>query len=140
MNKFLAGFISAAALAGLAACNNGGATPVTAPTTTTTTTLTGTVQAGGSDFQTFTTAAAGEIDVALTAAGPPSTITMGIALGNVSADLTSCTPNASFAIQSPAGTTPQLAANAPAGTYCVVVADVGNAAGAIAYTVVVTHV
>src|SRR5215813_3784119 len=45
--------------------------------TATTESFTGTVQTGGSDFKPFTTTLTGQVNIILTAAGPPATIFMG---------------------------------------------------------------
>jgi len=143
MAKRLSGFAGLAIAAALAAaCNNGGSSTTTSPTPpSTSTTLTGTVQPGygNFDFQTFTTSQAGEIDVTLTAAGPPPTITVGIALGTPSSDGTACVLSSTYQTLASASQTPIWMVSAPAGAYCVEVVDVGNAASPIAYTLIVAH-
>jgi len=130
------------------ACNNGSSTPVVAPSATITTTLPaagpGTIQVGGSDFQSFTTTATGEVDVTLTSCGPPPTIFVGLGLGTVSADNSTCTVSSistgPLAVQAQAGTSPQLPpVTAVPGTYCVIVADIGNASVPLTYSVTVVH-
>ena len=103
----------------------------------TTETFTGTVSVAGSDFHTFTAAQTGEIDITLTAAGPPATIFMGLAIGTVAG--TTCTHLSGGAVNTPAGTAPQLTGTANAGTYCIDIYDVGNQTGSITYTVAVAH-
>ena len=98
----------------------------------------------GTDIRTFTTAQTGEIDVTLTAVGPPPTISVGLGLGTPSADASVCTispiSSGSLAVVTPAGTSPQLTpVSAPAGTYCVTVVEVGNALGPLTYSVTVVH-
>jgi len=127
------------------ACDNSGSSAslsnnTTSPSATLTTeTFSGTVAVGSSDFRPFTAAQAGEVDVTLTAAGPPSTIFMGLGVGAPSANGSTCDlfPSASTAAQ--AGTTPQLAGTVNAGAYCVEVYDLGNQSAPVTYTVTVAH-
>jgi hypothetical protein len=125
-----------------AACNGGSTTGL--PTTTvpaaslTTENFTGTVAVGGTDAHTFTMSQAGELDVTLTAAGPPSTIFMGLGIGTPNGAtcvfLTSGTANVQ------AGASPQLSGSSiAAGTYCVAVYDIGNEASPVNYSVTVVH-
>lgn len=116
-----------------AAC--GSSTPVTAPATTTET-FTGTVQVGGADSHTFTVASFGQVDITLTAAGPPATIMMGLAVGTPSGGTCTLTTTP---VSTSAGTTPQFSGTANAGSYCVQVFDIGNQLAAITYTVTVAH-
>lgn len=130
-----------AAASATAACGGGNATPVTAPTgTLVTDTFSGTVQPGNLDSHNFTITTGGNnVNITLVSAGPPATITMGLGVGTPSSTGTcSILPNGS--LQTPAGSTAQLNGTSfNSGTYCVVVADVGNALQAIAYTVTVAH-
>src|SRR5262245_15569284 len=112
---------------------------VTAPTgTVTTDTFNGTVQPGGSSINNFTVTVGGTVSVTLVAAGPPATISMGLGIGNPSATGT-CSFLSGGTTITQAGTTAQLSGQIAAGSYCVAVVDVGNAAGPIAYTVTVAH-
>jgi hypothetical protein len=126
-----------------AACNNGSSSPITNTSTTSpsatlaTETFSGSVAVGSSDFQPFTAAQAGEVDVTLTAAGPPATIFMGLGVGAPSGSTCALLPNASTNTQ--AGTAAQLIGTVNAGTYCVEVYDIGNQAAPITYTVTVAH-
>lgn len=124
-----------------AACSPGGSNSSSLPTTPTTLnteTFTGTVPAGGIDFHNFTLAQPGEVDVTLTAAGPPSTIFVGLGLGAPSG--TSCALYSGAAVATQAGATPQLAfANVAASTFCVAVFDIGNQLGDVSYTLTVAH-
>ena len=130
----------------LSACHSGSSTSLpTVPTALTTVTFTGTVNLGSSDFHTFTVPlSGGELDITLRAAGPPSTVFMGIYVGIPSTDGSTCTlinPSAFTVVQ--AGTTPQLSGTINAGTYCVAVYDAqlpGNQTAAVSYTVTVAHV
>ena len=77
----------------------------------------------------------------MTAAGPPATISMGLGLGNPDSSgncifLSGAVSNQAIA----SATTPQLSgAVTSSGAYCVEIADVGNAAGPITYTITVSH-
>ncbi len=116
-----------------AAC--GSSTPVTAPASVTDT-FKGTVAPGGSDSHNFTVASFGEVDVTLTAAGPPPTITMGLGVGTPSGGTCTLTGNP---VSASAGTTAQISGTANAGTYCVQVFDAGNQVAPVTYTVTVAH-
>jgi len=119
-----------------AAC--GGSSSSTTPSTTTTTdTFNGTVAVGSADFHPFTVTTTGQVNVTLTAAGPPSTITMGIGVGLVSGS--TCTIVAGGSVNTPAGTSAQLNGTVSPGTYCVQVFDIGNQTAPITYTVTVNH-
>jgi hypothetical protein len=135
-----AGVIALAASAFAAACG-GSSNPstVTAPTgTVTTDTFNGTVQPGGSSINPFTVTVGGTVSVTLVSAGPPSTITMGLGIGNPSSTGT-CSFLSGGTTVTQAGSTAQLSGTLAAGSYCVAVVDVGNAAGPITYTVTVSH-
>lgn len=129
----------AATLASLTAC--GSSTPLVAPApvlTFTTETFTGSVDPPlGADIHPFTLAATGQVDVTLTAAGPPATIQMGLGVGVPGG--TTCALLTGGFVTVPAGTVPQLSGSLPAGAYCVQVYDVGNQSASITYTVTVTH-
>jgi hypothetical protein len=134
------GFAMAAVapLLGIAGC--GSSTPPAATTPTvarTTDTFSGTVAVGGDDFHGFPIAAAGTVDVTLTAATPPATIVMGVSVG-VPAD-GKCTALAGGSTQTPAGTSVQLSGIASPGTLCVDVHDAGGQSAPVTYTVTVTH-
>lgn len=125
------------------ACSGGSTT--TSPSTTapaaavTTDIFTGTVPVGGSDIHNFTvTLSNGQINVILTAAGPPSTIFMGLGVGTPAAD-GSCSLFAGAAVTTQAGALAQISGTAQAGTYCVGLYDVGNQTADITYSVTITH-
>ena len=110
----------------------------TAPTDTTKTdTFSGTVQVRGSAVHNFTTSNSGQVSATLTAAGPPSTIVMGMAIGTPGDS--SCGVLTGASVNTAAGSTAQLAGIVSPGTLCVTVFDVGNQTAAINYTVTVTH-
>jgi hypothetical protein len=115
-------------------------TPTTAPTANPTTDkFTGTVPVGGSDVKTFNILLAnGQLNVILTAAGPPATIQMGLGVGSYSGS--TCTLFQGGFVTVPAGATAQLAGTATsAGAYCVQVSDVGNQTAPVTYAVTVIH-
>jgi hypothetical protein len=121
-------------------CDNGGdsTTPTSPSATLVTENYTGTVDPGGSSFNTFTIVnSGGQVNVILTAAGPPSTIYMGLALGTFANSTCTLLSGASTLAQ--AGSTAQLSGTANAGTYCVEVFDAGNQTAQISYAVTVTH-
>ena len=128
----------------LPGCDSGDTGPGLVPTIVTppakTETFTGTVNVGSSDVHAFNASAGGEIDITLTAAGPPSTIVMGLGFGSPSL-LTAgtCSLFSNGAINTAAGATPQLTGTAPSGSYCVAVFDVGNQTAPINYTLTVVH-
>ena len=114
------------------------ATTTTPGATLTTETLTGTVPVGGNDVHDIVLSQTGELDITLTAAGPPSTIFMGLGLGTLSGSTCVYLNGGTANVQ--AGTTPQLSgASVAAGTYCVVVYDIGNEASPVAYSRTVVH-
>lgn len=130
---------AAACLALTAGCDNsGGNNALTGPSPQLTTeTFTGGFDTGGSAFHVFTVAVAGEVDIDLTAAGPPSTIFMGLGVG--APQNGTCALFTGGSVSTPAGAIPQLVGTAGAGQYCVAVFDVGNIAAPITYTVTVAH-
>ena len=142
MKQWVCGVGIALAAAG---CSSGGtslpasATPAPAPTPVATTeTFNGTVAVGGNDVHPFTVTTSNlNLSVTLTAAGPPSTIFMGLGVGTYSG--TTCSLLSSGATTAQAGTAAQLSGTITAGAYCVAVFDVGNQSAPVTYTAVVTH-
>jgi hypothetical protein len=134
--RFLAGLVIALAAA---ACGNDSTsgTVSTATQTRTTDTFSGTVQVGGSVFHSFPVSQPGTTDVTLTAASPPATVVMGLAIGTPGDG--GCTPIAGASANVVAGSTPQLTGVTTAGTLCVLIRDVGQQTGPVTYTVTVTH-
>ena len=121
-----------------------GGSSTTSPTTTGPTTaptsevFTGTVPVGGIDSHTFNVALSnGQVNIILTAAGPPATIFMGLGIGAPSGSTCSLFSGGSLVTQ--ASTTAQLSGTAQAGAYCVSVYDAGNQSADITYSVTVTH-
>lgn len=127
------------------ACASGGdstsssSSSTTSPTTSVTTeNFTGSVDVGGKDVHPFTvTLSGGQLNVILTAAGPPSTIFMGLGVGTNSGGTCTLLSNGSLVTQ--AGATAQLSGTVNAGSYCVMVYDAGNQTAAITYAVTVNH-
>jgi hypothetical protein len=121
------------------ASTSSSSTSTTAPSAPVTTeTFSGVVAVSGTDVHPFTVALSGDqVSVVLTAAGPPSTIYMGLGIGTY--DGTTCTLLTQGSVVTAAGTTAQLAGAAVAGSYCVQVYDVGNQTVPITYSVTVNH-
>jgi hypothetical protein len=115
------------------------AAALTAPTAAATTDVfAGTVAVGGSDSHPFTVSSGGsQLNVILTAASPPATIFMGVAVGTPSGS--TCTPLTNGSVVTPAGSTAQLSGTVSAGSYCVMVYDVGNQTVDVTYSVTVSH-
>jgi hypothetical protein len=121
-----------------AACAGNDTTSAAAPSTPRTTeTFTGTAPVAGSAFNTFTVSQAGQVDVTLTSAAPPSTIVMGVGIGEP-ADA-KCVLFAGASAATAAGGSPQLSGTISPGTLCVDVHDLGNETAPVTYTVTVTH-
>ena len=132
--------LTAAALT--VACDNSGGS--SSSTTTPTAlplvveTFTGTVDPQGSASHNFNVPQTGEVDVTLTAVGPPTTIFMGLGVGVPAADgACQLLTNATTATQ--ASTTPQLGGTASPGPLCVKIFDIGNQTTTVNYTITVAH-
>ena len=100
-------------------------------------TFTGNVKAGGTTAFPFTVVNPGNIQVAITALGPISSLTMGIAMGLWDTTASTCsqdlsTPTATLNVA--------FAASPPApGEYCVGIFDTGNVQVSSDFTLTVTH-
>jgi hypothetical protein len=131
------------AVLGATACGNTGDVTTSTPTTptvaaATTEMFSGTVDVKGSDVKSFNVVASGgQLLVILTAAGPPSTISMVLGLGMYSNP--TCTLLTNGSIITPAGANPQLSGTVSAGSYCVQISDAGNQTEPVAYSVTVIH-
>jgi hypothetical protein len=104
----------------------------------TTENFTGTVLVKGSDVKSFNVLlTGGTLAATLTAAGPPSTISMNFGVGTMSGS--TCTLLGSTITS--ASSNPQLADAVNAGSYCIMVSDSGSGAqtAPVTYSVVVTH-
>lgn len=141
MKRLLAVLLLGVTSALLASCDNGGdssTTPTSPSATLVTENFTGTVDPGGMSFNQFTvTASGGQVNAILTAAGPPTTIYMGLGIGTF-ANAT-CTLLTNGSVLAQAGATAQLSGTLNAGSYCVEVFDAGNQTAQISYAVTVTH-
>jgi hypothetical protein len=111
--------------------------PTTPTVTRTTETFSGSVQVAGAAFHSFRVAQTGTTEVTLTAASPPATVVMGLAIGTV--DDAGCTRLTGASLNTAAGSVPQLAGLTSTGTLCVQVRDVGNQTAPVNYSVSVTH-
>jgi hypothetical protein len=99
------------------------------------------VPVGGSDSHNFNVLLSnGQVNIILTQAGPPATIYEGLAIGTPSGS-TCVIPQgvAGAAVQTQASTVAQITFVLNAGTYCVLVYDVGNQTSALTYSVSVLH-
>jgi hypothetical protein len=127
----------------VAVCGCNGDQLTGAATTTTTVELTtevfsGTLAVGSAATHLFAVAQTGEVKVTLTAAGPPSTIFMGIGVGTPVDSSCEFLEGRTGHVQ--AGASPQVdLANTAPGLYCVSVYDIGNQAVPIDYSVTVEH-
>ena len=140
MKRALLALALAIACTAAACTKNNSTTTTTTPTTVarTTDTYTGTVAIRGSNIHSFPVSQTGQVDVTLTAAAPPATIVMGLAVGTLDASST-CVPVAGGSTNAQAGSSAQLAGIFTAGTLCVLVKDIGNQTAPVSYTVTVTH-
>jgi hypothetical protein len=124
------------------ACDNSGTTSsgITTPTTPlTSVTFTGTVDVGGSSSNTtFVVAVSGEVDITVSALGPPANVIMGLAVGIPSTTDGSCAAPLTAGQNVQASTSP-LSGTLQAGTYCIKLYDVGYQTAQIGYTVTVAH-
>jgi len=140
MKRFLAGLVLVACTACSGGSNSGSSTaPSTPPLVPTSDMFTGTVPVGGSDAHNFVVNLSnGQVTADLTAAGPPTTIAMGLGIGTVSGGTCTLLPSG-YTITTP-GPTAQLGGNNfTSGTYCIAVFDVGNQLVDVSYSVTVTH-
>ena len=140
MKRLLAGLVLVACTACSGGSNSGSSTaPSTPPLAPTSETFTGTVPVGGSDTHSFVVNLSnGQVTADLTAAGPPTTIAMGLGIGSVANGACALFTNLSV-ITTPGPSAQTGGSNVPSGTYCVAVVDVGNQLVDISYSVTVTH-
>ena len=142
MRRPIVVLLSVLVLASSLACDNSGTSSsgITTPTTPLTSqTFTGTVAVNGSSSNTtFVVGVSGEVDITVTALGPPSNIIMGLAVGIPNAADGSCAAPLSAGQNVQASTSP-LVGTLQAGTYCVKLYDVGYQTAPINYTITVAH-
>ena len=127
------------ACAAVGACDTSIDTPRPTPLPLIKNTFTGTLAPRASASHTFTIVQAGEVDVTLTAAGPPATITMGLGVGIPNTADDSCALISGASVNVQASQFSQLLGSASPGALCVKISDIGNQTGPITYTIVVEH-
>ena len=138
MRQRLLALLVTAALPLCGACGSTSGTSAVAPTPVTTTeAFTATLDQLGSLTHGFTVAAAGTVEVKLTAVEPLATMGLGVA---VTTGGVACGSDIAQTNNARSGTT-ALSGTAAVGSYCVRVFDAGNipAETSITYTVEVTH-
>src|SRR5262245_18146166 len=137
--RVIAASIALFAVVSAAACkkNSTQTTPTEPTTTRSTDTFNGTVPVGGSATHTFTVTNAGQIDVTLTAAAPPSDVSMGLAVGLASD--AGCTAIAGASTNTSAGSSAQLVGKISPGSLCVKISDNGAQRATVTYTITVLH-
>lgn len=123
-----------AAAAALSSC--GGDTTTTATPTTVIDTFNGTLQALGSVQFPFTVNTAGTVSATLATLNPQSTITVGFGLGQPSAGVCNLI---SGAYSESAKVGQPLSGTINAGSYCVVLYDIGNVVGSDDFTITISH-
>jgi hypothetical protein len=118
-------------------CGDDSATP-TSPTTPSgpvTETHSTQVWPGGFSSRTFSMTTSGTISVTLTNTTPAG-VSLGLVLG-VPRGGGGCAPSVS--VVASAGSTPQIAQTADAGTYCTLIYDLGTLTDVVSYTLKVEH-
>jgi len=127
-------FAALAAAAALSSC--GGNTTTTPTPTTVIDTFNGTLQALGSVQFPFTVTTAGVVSATLTTLTPQSTITVGFGLGQPSAGVCNLISGA-YSEATKVGT--PISGTINAGSYCVVLYDIGNVVGSDDFTITISH-
>ena len=138
MRRRLVALLMTAALPICGACDSTSDTSTVTPTPVTTTeAFTATIEQLGSTTHTFTVAAAGTVQVTLTAVEPLATMALGVA---VTTGGTACGADIAHNDNARSGAT-ALSGTAAVGSYCVRVFDAGNIplATTVTYSVEVTH-
>ena len=143
MKRLLARTLTCAAFATLG-CSD---TPTSPSTTTTTAAVVeptiiedfgGTIGLGTSSFYSFTIVQAGTVQVTFSSVGGsnvPATVWMGLGIGQPSGE--DCvTTNA---INTQAGTSPQLTGTYASGVYCVKITDIGNLVAPARFAISIGH-
>jgi hypothetical protein len=128
----------AAALAAAAACGSSTPSPTTptTPTSPTTSIFSSRLTPGGAVSRQFGASTNGTVTAMLTNAAGPNTV-VGLGIGVPTTGLAKCA--LTTAIQTPAGSTPQISASVDAGNYCVVVYDLGTLTSAIDFSVTLVY-
>jgi hypothetical protein len=126
------------ALAMGAACGSSTTTPTTptTPTGPTTSIFASLLTPGGAVSRQFGASTNGTVTVMLTNAAGPNTV-VGLGIGVPTTGLAKCA--LSTAIQTNAGSTPQISASVDAGNYCVVVYDLGTLTSPIDFSVTLVY-
>jgi hypothetical protein len=123
-----------------AACGNDSTTAPTTPTGPSTEVFSGTLDAQGSSFYSFTTTTSGQVSITLaslvaTQPGPALNSALGLGVG---APLgTDC--NVTSSVNTAPGLTAQLVTTLPPATYCARVYDIGNLTASLNFTVRIVH-
>jgi hypothetical protein len=128
----------AAALAAAAACGDSTTTTPTptTPTGPTTSIFASRLTPGGAISRQFGASTNGTVTAMLTNAAGPNTV-VGLGIGVPTTGLAKCA--LTTAIQTNAGSTPQLSATVDAGNYCVVVYDLGTLTSPIDFSVTLVY-
>jgi hypothetical protein len=126
-----------AALLVVSACQNNNTVAVpTTPTPTVTDTFTGTITKNGAETKTFSTAAGGQVNAALTTLTPSSGVVVGFSLGTWNGSACQVILANDQAVQGAS----LLAVASGAGSYCLRMYDsTGNLAQATDYSVQIVH-
>ena len=119
-------------------CGSNTTTPTTptTPTGPTTSVFASRLTPGGSASRQFGASANGTVTAMLTNAAGPNTV-VGLGIGVPTTGLAQCA--LSTAVQTNAGSTPQLSATVDAGNYCVVVYDLGTLTSPIDFSVTLVY-
>ncbi len=118
----------------VAGCSSNNTTTPTTATASVTDTFNGTLAQGGSAAYNFNVTADGTITVTLVSLSPQTTITMGLGLGTPAvAGCSVTTTQENVKVGTP------IQATLPAGSYCLLLYDLGNMSGADAYSLTVQH-
>lgn len=123
----------------LPSCGGGSSTPTSAATPTPeikTETFNGTLALAGSAFHPFTVVAQGAITATLTSVNPQTTITLGFGIGTPSSG-TCALISGAYSESAKVGYV--LSGTIAAGSYCVLVYDIGNMTSANDYVITVSH-
>jgi hypothetical protein len=118
-------------------CDEGGSTtPMTRPTTAPSRllTYTGTLLPESTNSYSISVLQPGDVEATLVGLAAPSTTTIGLGIGNLSANGT-C--SLIYTVNTAAGPTAQIVGTGLSGTLCVAVYDIGNLTGPAIYTITV---